>query len=206
MADPFLSLLSRALKLWIHSHCDRLGGLDLTLHGSLITLMRGQIQGVTLTARDVYFQGLPLQHVVINSGPIKANMQVLGFGKPLSLHYPFQMQGEVSISGRALNDALLIEPWCWLGNWLSAQLMGLTTLGKLNIENNLIELQASLTAQHEQANRRFRVDASQGTVRFRPEKADNPSIFLPMDPDIEITKATLQGEELHLKGYANIKP
>ena len=149
MADPLMTLLAGALKLWIRSRCDRLGSLELTLHGSAFTLMRGQLQGVTLMARDVGFKGLPLQHVQLRSGPITVDLNVLSPGQMLSLQHPFQVEGEVSISGSALNDALLAEPWRWLGDWLAEQLMGLTTLGGLSIQNDVMALQSSVASDYE---------------------------------------------------------
>ena len=53
MADPLMTLLTGALKLWIRTRCDQLGSLELTLHGSAFTLMSGRLQGVSLIARDV---------------------------------------------------------------------------------------------------------------------------------------------------------
>ncbi len=58
--------------------------------------MRGQLQGVTLMARDVGFKGLPLQHVQLRSGPIAVDVNVLSPGQVLSLQHPFQVEGEVS--------------------------------------------------------------------------------------------------------------
>ena len=207
MADPLMTLLAGALKLWIRSRCDRPGSLELTLHGSAFTLMRGRLQGVTLMARDVGFKGLPLQHVQLLSGPITVDVNVLSPEQMLALQHPFQVEGEVSISGHALNDALLAEPWRWLGDWLAEQLMGLTTLGGLSIQNDVMELQSSVVAHREPVRRCFRIDASDNTLRFRSQDAaEGSSMLLPMDPGIKITHAFLQGGQLHLKGCADVTP
>jgi hypothetical protein len=181
--------------------------LELTLHGSAFTLMRGQLQGVTLMARDVGFKGLPLQHVQLRSGPIAVDVNVLSPGQVLSLQHPFQVEGEVSISGSALNDALLAEPWRWLGDWLAEQLMGLTTLGGLSIQNDVMALQSAVVAHREPVSRCFRIDASGNTLRFRSQdSAEDASILLPMDPGIKITDASLQGGQLHIQGCADVTP
>jgi hypothetical protein len=207
MADPLMTLLAGALKLWIRTRCDQLGSLELTLHGSAFTLMSGRLQGVSLIARDVGFKGLPLQHVQLRSGPITVDLNVLSPGQMLALQHPFQVEGEVSISGTALNDALLAEPWRWLGDSLAEQLMGLTTLGGLTIENDVMELQSAVVAHREPVRRCFRIDASDNTLRFRSQDAaDASSMLLPMDPGIKITMASLQGGQLHLNGCADVTP
>ena len=206
MADPLLNVLAGALRLWIRSQCDTLGSLELELMGSSWSLLRGRLDGVSLKARDVRFQGLPLQRVDLCSGPIAVDMKLLSPGQMLALQQPFQVKGEVSFNGRQLNSALLAEPWRWLGDWMAEQLMGLSPLGGLRIDADLIELQVPVAAHQDPARRRFRLHAEQGTLCFRPETADEPRMLLPMDPAIRIEQAQLGGGQLALKGQASVTP
>ena len=206
VADPLLKVLAGALRLWIRSQCDSLGSLELELIGSSWSLLRGRLDGVSLKARDARFQGLPLQSVNLSSGPIAVDMKLLSPGQMLALQQPFQVAGEVSFNGSQLNSALLSEPWRWLGDWMAEQLMGLSPLGALRIDADLIELQVSVAAHQDPARRRFRLHAEQGTVCFRPEAAEEPRILLPMDPAIRIEQAQLGGGQLGLKGHASVTP
>ena len=206
MADPLLNVLAGALRLWIRSQCDNLGSLELELTGSSWSLLRGRLDGVSLKARDVRFQGLPLQLVDLCSGPIAVDMKLLSPGQMLALKQPFQVAGEVSFNGRQLNSALLAEPWRWLGDWMAEQLMGLSPLGALRIDADLIELQVPVAAYQDPARRRFRLHAEEGTLCFRPETADEPRMLLPMDPAIRIEQAHLGGGQLALKGKASVTP
>ena len=206
VADPLLKVLAGALRLWIRSQCDSLGSLELELIGSSWSLLRGRLDGVSLKARDACFQGLPLQSVNLSSGPIAVDMKLLSPGQMLALQQPFQVAGEVSFNGSQLNSALLSEPWRWLGDWMAEQLMGLSPLGALRIDADLIELQVSVAAHQDPARRRFRLHAEQGTVCFRPEAAEEPRILLPMDPAIRIEQAQLGGGQLGLNGHASVTP
>ena len=206
MADPLLNVLAGALRLWIRSQCDSLGSLDLELKGSSWSLLRGRLDGVSLMARDVCFQGLPLHSVDLRSGPIAVDMKLLSPGQMLALQQPFQVAGEVSFNGRQLNSALLAEPWRWLGDWMAEQLMGLSPLGALSIDGDLLELKVAVAAYQDPACRRFRLHADEGTVCFRPETSEEPRILLPMDPAIRIEQAQLGSGQLALKGIATVTP
>ena len=206
MADPVLKILAGALRLWIRSQCDSLGSLELALNGSTWSLLRGRLDGMTLKARDACFQGLPLQSVELCSGPIAVDMKLLSPGQMLTLQQPFQVEGEVSFNGRQLNGALLAEHWRWLGDWMAEQLMGLSPLGSLRIDVDLLELQVPVAAHLDPARRRFRLNAEQGTLCFRPENADEPRTLLPMDPAIRIEQVQLAGGQLALKGQASVTP
>ena len=206
MADPVLKMLAGALRLWIRSQCDSLGSLELALNGSTWSLLRGRLDGVTLKARDACFQGLPLQSVELCSSPIAVDMKLLSPGQMLTLQQPFQVEGEVSFNGRQLNGALLAEPWRWLGDWMAEQLMGLSPLGSLRIDADLLELQVPVAAHLDPARRRFRLNAEEGTLCFRPENADEPRTLLPMDPAIRIEQVQLAAGQLALKGQASVTP
>ena len=206
MADPVLKMLAGALRLWIRSQCDSLGSLELALNGSTWSLLRGRLDGVTLKARDACFQGLPLQSVELCSGPIAVDMKLLSPGQMLTLQQPFQVEGEVSFNGRQLNGALLAEPWRWLGDWMAEQLMGLSPLGSLRFDADLLELQVPVAAHLDPARRRFRLNAEEGTLCFRPESADEPCTLLPMDPAIRIEQVQLAAGQLALKGQASVTP
>ena len=206
MADPVLKMLAGALRLWIRSQCDSLGSLELALSGSTWSLLRGRLDGVTLKARDACFQGLPLQSVELCSGPIAVDMKLLSPGQMLTLQQPFQVEGEVSFNGRQLNGALLAEPWRWLGDWMAEQLMGLSPLGSLRIDADLLELQVPVAAHLDPARRSFRLNAEQGRLCFRPENADEPRTLLPMDPAIRIEQVQLAAGQLALKGQASVTP
>ena len=171
-----------------------------------MSLLRGRLDGARLIARDVSFQGLPLQHVDLRSEAVAVDLKLLTPGRMLALQQSFKVKGSVSISGTHLNDALLVEPWRWLGDWLAEQLMGLTPLGSLQLDNDVMVLQASVAAHKDPAVRRFRLSADQGSLLFRPEGGEAPAVLLPMDPAIQITDAQLGGGQLHMEGQALVTP
>ena len=84
--------------------------------------------------------------------------------------------------------------------------MGLSPLGALRIESDLLELQVAVVAHQVPARRCFRLSAEQDTLCFRPETADEPCILLPMDPAIRIQEAQLAGGQLGVKGHAIVTP
>ena len=206
MSDPLLQLISTGLRLWIRSRCDHVGDLDLTLQGSSLGLMRGRLEGVVLTARDVRFQGLPLQHAELSSGPIQVDLTWLRPGQMLALKGAFQVSGMVSMPGQPLGDALLSERWRDLGDWLAEQLMGLKPLGQLRIENDELELVATVAAQQDPIRRRFQLRAEDGTVVLSASCSPETRAVLPMDPAIQITDARLGAGMLTLAGNANVTP
>lgn len=203
-SGPLMQLLSGALSLWIRSHCDSIAELQLQLHGSALAVLRGRLEGATLRARDVHFQGLQLHHVDVRSSLIVVDLKLLRSGQIIDLQHPFQVSGEATFNSRDLDAALLSSTWRWLGDWLAEQLMGLAPLAGVRIDNDVIELQAAVAAQSQPLRQRFLLEADQGSVRFRPETADGPSVLLPMDPAVRITEARLGGGQLHLTGNADV--
>ena len=206
MTDPLLKLIASGLRLWIASRCDAVGALDLTLRGSSLALLQGRLEGVDLKARQVRFDGLPLQRVEVSSGPVRLDLALLKPGRMLTLREPCQVTGSVTRPGTELNVALGSERWRDLADWLAEQLLGVTPLGSIAIDNSVLELRAQVAAQTEFVQRRFRLEAAAGTVQFCPLDADGPSTSLPMDPAIRVTGVSLSAGQLTLTGVADVQP
>ena len=206
MNDPLLRLISSGLRLWIASRCDQVGELNLTLRGSSLALLQGRLEGADLKARQVRFDGLPLQFAEISSGPIQLDLSLLKPGRMLALRDPFQVNGTVTLPGAELNASLGSERWRDLADWMAEQLLGVTPLGALRIDNTVLELRAQVSAQTDPIRRRFRLQAEAGTGRFCPFDDDAPSTRLPMDPSIRITDVSLSAGQVTLTGVADVKP
>ena len=84
--------------------------------------------------------------------------------------------------------------------------MGLTPLGGLWIDNDVLELHSPVAAQKGPARRRFRLKAAENTVMIQPLTEEQGATLLPMDPEIQILEATLQAGQLILQGEARVNP
>ena len=176
------------------------------MRGSSLSLLQGRLEGVDLKARQVRFDGLSLQFAEISSGPIQLDLSLLKPGRMLALRDPFQVNGTVTLPGVELNASLGSERWRDLADWMAEQLLGVTPLGALRIDNTVLELRAQVSAQTDPIHRRFRLQAEDGTVRFCPFDDDAPSTRLPMDPSIRITDVSLSAGQVTLTGVADVKP
>ena len=107
--------------------------------------------------------------------------------------------------GVDLNRALLMDRWRWLGDWLAEQLMGLHTLGSLEIDNDMLILTAPVLNAREIVKKQFHLDAAHGTIRISRVEAEG-EVLLPMDSNISIEEAHLKGGQLHLSGKAKVTP
>ena len=204
-SGPVLQLLANGLSLWIRRQCDEVGDLKLVLNGSALQLLRGKLNGVDLEGRLVTFQGLPIHHTHVSSGPLNLNIKPQQPGQLLQFQEGFQLRGSVTMRGVDLNRALLTDRWRWLGDWLAEQLMGLNTLGGLEIDNDMLVLTSPVINAGEVVKKEYRLDAAQGTIRISRVGADG-ELLLPMDSNIDIEEAALKAGQLHLRGHARVTP
>lgn len=203
--SPLIQLLAKALQLWIRSRCKSVGELTVDLQGSSKDLLQGKIQGATVEARDVNFQGLIIQHAEIKSGLIQVNINIGWPAKAIQLNEAFSIFGNITMTGKELNQSLLSDQWRWLGDHLSEELMGLAPLGGLRIDNDVLELQAPVIGDNEPARQRFSLSAEDGTLRIS-HLVGGKETNLPMDPAINIEKGVLASGMLSLCGNAKVSP
>lgn len=204
-SGPVLQLLASGLQRWVRNQCDSVDDLNLALQGSAIELLRGRLKGVSLEARRVSFDQLPLMRAELQSGALKTVFRPGQPNQPVQLKDPFSIEGEVVFSGTDLNKALATDRWRWLADLLAEQLMGLTPLRSLVIDNDRLVLTADVITGKDPVQRRFSVCADQGTIRLNHCDAEG-QFFLPMDQSITIMDARLQGGQLVIKGNAKVHP
>jgi len=153
----------------------------------------------------VSFEQLPLMRAELQSGELKTLFRPGQPNQPVQLKDPFAIEGEVVLKGNDLNKALACDRWRWLADLLAEQLMGLTPLRSLVIDNDRLVLTADVITGKDPVQRSFRLCADQGTIRLNHSEAEG-QFFLPMDPSIRILEARLQGGQLMIKGHATVHP
>ena len=204
-SGPVLQLLASGLQRWIRSQCDSVDELNLALQGSAIELLRGRLKGVSLEARRVSFEQLPLMRAELQSGELKTMFRPGQPNQPVQLQDPFSIEGEVVLNGTDLNKALATDRWRWLADLLAEQLMGLSPLRSLAIDNDRLLLTADVITGKDPVQRSFSLCADQGTIKLTHCDAEG-QFFLPMDPSIKIIAARLQGGQLVINGNATVNP
>ena len=202
---PVLRLLARGLELWLRQQCDTIGHLEIQLSGSAAALLRGRLEGVSLTARRVVFRQLEFEEVELRSEPIRVRMGPLLRSQGVQLDHPFRIRGQVAFSGDGLNRSLAASEWRSLGDGLAEQLLGLTPLRSLEIDGDRLLLSACGVASEEPIRIAAHLGAADGTVEVRGVDG-GPTARLPMDPNVTIQRAELGQGRLQLEGEARVSP
>ena len=92
-----------------------------------------------------------------------------------------------------------------MGDLLSEQLIGLTPLRALSIDDDLLKLQAAVIATQDPVRALFGLQAAEGTIEITHLETGK-SFLLPMDPGIHIQNAHLKAGQLILQGKAIVSP
>jgi hypothetical protein len=200
-AGPVLQLLSRALEFWLRQQCETIERLEIRLGGSAQQLLRGRLAGVSLQARRVRYQGLELEEVRLSSDTIRVRMGTLLRRRSLELENAFEVRGSVCFSGEGLNRSLCGPRWSDLGDSLAEELLGLSPLAGLRIEEDRLILQARGAGEQELVERATRLAPVQGALLLSCLEGEQ-SAELPIDPAISIERTSLGGGRLELAGVA----
>ncbi|MEB3199327.1 MAG: DUF2993 domain-containing protein [Synechococcaceae cyanobacterium] len=223
---PMLGLLSRGLELWLRQQCEAIESLEIDLEGSAAQLLRGRLSGVRLRARRVVFQQLCFEQVELRSEPIQVRMGALLRSRSFELEQAFSIQGVVVFSADGLRRTLGTPQWHGLGDQVAEELLGITPLADLRIEEDRLILQAPHDPGSPPLERSVRIRAVEGTVELQSEElqSDDPGagaeasagteaaggaaavLRLPMDPNVQVQRAAVGGGLLELHGDARVLP
>ncbi|WP_221630189.1 MULTISPECIES: DUF2993 domain-containing protein [unclassified Synechococcus] len=204
-SGPVLQLLASGLQLWIRRQCDAVGSLEIQLHGSALNLLRGRLEGVSLMARQVIYEGLEIELVQLQSDRLQIQIGGVLRGQPVQLEQAFRVHGLVAFTGAGLSSSLHRPQWQDLSDQLGDQLLGLKPLHRLRIDRDTLIVSAEAQGEPRLMELETRTEANLGTVVIR-DLDGQLRARLPMDPNIRIDSATLEGGMLLLRGEARVSP
>jgi hypothetical protein len=204
-AGPLLGLISRGLELWLRQQCTSIERLEIQLEGSAAQLMRGRLEGVRLRARRVVYRNLRFDRVELGSGALRLRIGALLRGQSLQLDQPFQVRGTVAFSGPDLGASLATPSWRSLGDGLAEEILGLTPLAGLRIEDEQLVLIAHGSGSETPLEVPTRVQAVDGKIEVRSVDG-GAQCRLPMDSAIRIEQAQIGAGLLQLLGQARVSP
>ncbi len=204
-SGPVLALLAAGLQLWVRSRCEGVDSLELQLHGSALQLLRGQLEGVTLMARRVTYQGLQIERVQLRSEALRVRIGPWLRTRTVTLEHPFAIVGQVAFSADGLTRSLARPQWRSLSDQLGETLFGLVPLLELRIARDQLIFVAAALGEHRGVELETRPVAVDGSVELLGLDGRSRA-RLPMDPNIHIDRVSLEGEMLRLDGEARVTP
>lgn len=202
-SNPVLKILSNALKFWIQSQCEAINELELELTGTTLGLMKGQLKGIKVEAKEVIFQGLPIYNAKLESGPLEIKIDFQKPEKKISLGENFNLTGRVLLSDEQLNKAFLTARMKDLGNDLSREITGEVPLGQISFKQDKFVLRASKKRNKEAVNNIFQINSRNGKIIILDQISGKETI-IPMDNAIYIKKAEIRASKLFLEGLAKV--
>ena len=210
-SGPVLALLARGLELWLRQQCEAIEAVEIHLEGSALKLLRGRLEGVRLSARGVVYQAMEMERVELRSNGLRVRMGPLLRHQSVELDHPFQIQGQVALSGAGLDRSLRSPRWQALGDELASGLLGASSLQALEIHHNQLRLTAAAPQPPgaAPAGQSRVVEVSIGAVAGTVELHSLDGVHtlrLPMDANIQIQSAHLHNGTLNLSGQASVLP
>ena len=202
---PLLSLLARALELWLRQQCQQIDSLEIQLEGSAARLLQGQLEAARLRARRVVFQDLRFESVELRGEAIRLRPGAALRGQGSLLREPFRVRGQLYLNSEDLNRSLGSAQWRQLGDNLVEALLGVSPLMRVRILDRRLILSAPSAGQDLPIEVAATLAASEGTVVLQTQ-AQGPIYRLPMDPAIHIERAELEAGMLLLEGEALVRP
>ena len=201
-SGPVLALLARGLELWLRQQCEAIEAVEIHLEGSALKLLRGRLEGVRLSARGVIYQAMEIERVELRGDGLRVRMGPLLRHQSVELENPFQIQGQVALSGEGVDRSLRSPRWRELGRDLAQGLLGASSLRSLEIHHDRVRLTAT-TDQTRTVE--ASISAVEGTVELQSLDGAR-TLRLPMDANIQIHAANLHNGRLELTGQARVLP
>ena len=201
--NPLLRLLSIALKRWIRTKCKRIGGLEIEINGSNFSLFRGELKKVKVKASKVIFKDIELSKVLLESSPIKVNINFQKENKNL-ITSDFKLKGNIMLSEKDLNALIECRNWYWIKDWLRETLLEDSMPINFSISDEEVFLVSKTPNKKGTLKSKLIVTTKSKTLLINNKSLAKESL-LPMDSLIEIECCSIKNKSLDINFKSTVK-
>jgi len=195
--------IETAIKFWVRSQCDYIKELNIDIQGNSLNLLRGELKGASLLAKEIKFKNLDIHFAEITTGLIRFKLNTSLNKKKFELQENFEIKGRIIMEDIYLKESLSTYPFEWLGELIAKELLQAKSLDDLKIKDGFINIYASDKTIAKCMSGSFTAIASEGTIVIK-KKDSTEEISLPMDPNINIERVFLNKNQLCLEGISRV--
>ena len=181
--------LEEAIKILIKKECKQIEKVKIDIIASSIQIIKGIIQKITITAKDINYKDLLFDEIKLESNNIKIIFKIKN--KEIKFKNNFKIKFQISLSENSLNNVLMSPHWKWIGNMISREILNEDRLEDLNIKND--QILVKVIKEKETINHKEKLDlkVEEGKLYLENKNRDK-SIKIPMEDEIYIKNAIIE--------------
>ena len=181
--------LEEAIKILIKKECKQIEKVNIDIIASSIQIIKGIIQKITITAKDINYKDLLFDEIKLESNNIKIIFKIKN--KEITFKNNFKIKFQISLSENSLNTVLTSPHWEWIGNMISREILNEDRLEDLNIKND--QILVKVIKEKETINHQEKLDlkVEEGKLYLENKNRDK-SIKIPMEDEIYIKNAIIE--------------
>ena len=181
--------LEEAIKILIKKKCKKIEKVKIDIIASSIQIIKGIIQKITITAKDINYKDLLFDEIKLESNNIKIIFKIKN--KEITFKNNFKIKFQISLSENSLKTVLMSPDWEWIGNMISRDILNEDRLEDLNIKND--QILVKVIKEKETINHQEKLDlkVEEGKLYLENKNRDK-SIKIPMEDEIYIKNAIIE--------------
>ena len=202
--SPLIRLISLALEVWIKNKCIDIESIKIRIKGSILKIIRGKIEGISLKASKVNFKEIHIDRINILSDPIEIRSNKKN-KQGLLKSQEFNIEGELVLTEENINKIINSNTWKWVNRWLQENLLISSEPYVIKItEHSLLIKSIKLIETNQSQNEILNFKVEKGSLFFKSIK-DGKLKLLPMDPSIKITSMVIKRMKIYLNFESKVK-
>ncbi len=202
--SPLIRLISLALEVWIKNKCIDIESIKIRIKGSILKIIRGKIEGISLKASKVNFKEIHIDRINILSDPIEIRSNKKN-KQGLLKSQEFNIEGELVLTEENINKIINSNTWKWVNRWLQENLLISSEPYVIKItEHSLLIKSIKLIETNQSQNEILNFKVEKGSLFFKSIK-DGKLKLLPMDPSIKIKSMIIKKMKISLNFESKVK-
>ena len=191
-------LLEQGLSILLRKECKTISNLKIDIVSSSTQIIKGEIQRINITAKDINYKDLLFDEVELESNQLKINFKLTN--KELYFKNNPIIKFKISLSQNSLREVLLSDNWNWIGNMISKEILNREKLEDIKVKNGQFLMKASEKNKTLNETEQITIKTEKGKI-YLENKIYNKTIQIPIEEKIYIENINIENNLINI--FAN---
>ncbi len=192
-------LIKKGIEIFLKKKCRMIKNININISSSNRDILKGEISQLMITAEEVNYNELLFNKIELQTSKLSIHYRIIN--KQINSENSFLLKIKLSITGDSLKKMLISQDWGWIGGLISKELLNVSKLTDLKIENNIIELKGSNMNNTDNKTELVEIKSKEGKIYLK--NINNIySMTIPIEDKIYINHINIVEDKININAEA----
>ena len=186
-------LIEKGIEFFLRKECKEIEEININIYATSNNIIKGCINKINMIGKGVNYKDLLFDEIELETNEVK--LQYIIRTRELKFKNIIILKFKILLSEKSLSKILRNNNWNWISNTISKEILNLSKLEEIKINENLIEIRGVNEDNTIIKTEKLNMNSKLGKI-FLENKTHDKCIKIPIEDKIYISKAEIKNNSI----------